>query len=877
MQPIPWRALTSLGAWSLVSIGVVFPLAALAQLAGWTPNPIHDYADAAACQLGGREDRYLPAGVGPPRIGNVLVPYKPWGSGGAFQPAIASAARIPITWNLREVRWFPADLNNGTGEYKVNMVRRDPASTGTPACNVDNAPDGCFVSMAVDFPEQGADGPFRSPTTNASSVNGNPLKCDYFPYVSPSCTPDQYAREIVQGGRCTDGAKAGASCSIDDECPDASCGGPVRWQILFRRNKAPALNRDNDPALNAKAWNRAVGDPLYGTHVLFYDVVDANALKTDTYGAVWLDGLGVADPTDGTFHTASRDFDNGFRAGPMPRPGGKRPEWRLEGGRASKWFDTPAAMKGPGAVGQCTNCHGTPFNGSDWLAQVHPQVRFRNNNAVFPQPDDDELPFWHAGNEVLNFNETFFIDRARSAAGNSTCGGCHRQWMIRSASTPGNSFGTGAGIFARHMTMVHDNAVAGNPFGPIAYRIASRYRKGNPITPPFDTVNLAYLDRNATQTHWMPPKHGAGTVAFWNGQFQSTYNLLACCGTANAAGVPTLANAAFTDGPNACAGVTCTYGGGAPVKASDAKPDFYTPWMKANGKTPDAAIAPTSQLIDAPDAPVNTSLTLIDCPAGIVPPNPKDKCYRLAWDDPAGSAFNAPMQYYLAKLANKKVRDPDWTDAERSATAYCSPGTPPTQTPVAPAPTSTQIPGQPADSKWRFSYTSVGVLPHCEKMIVRLCGGWCGQNLALNRDPNTRLGTQVATDAGQFLTLANDTFSDVTASIAIVRSGFRKNLTTGRYVQTLQLTNTTAAAIHSPILIVLLNLSANATLYNKSGDTNGRPYLSLAVGGDSLVLAPGQTASAVLEFTNPSNQGITYGTQTLAGTVSADCNCPLCQ
>ena len=44
----------------------------------------------------------------------------------------------------------------------------------------------------------------------------------------------------------------------------------------------------------------------------------------------------------------------------------------------------------------------------------------------------------------------------------------------------------------------------------------------------------------------------------------------------------------------------------------------------------------------------------------------------------------------------------------------------------------------------------------------------------------------------------------------------------------------------------------------------GRPYLNVNIGADN-VLSPGETITVILDFVNPTNAGITYGTRIIAG------------
>ncbi len=107
--------------------------------------------------------------------------------------------------------------------------------------------------------------------------------------------------------------------------------------------------------------------------------------------------------------------------------------------------------------------------------------------------------------------------------------------------------------------------------------------------------------------------------------------------------------------------------------------------------------------------------------------------------------------------------------------------------------------------------------------------------------------------------------SNVSAQIQVTRSGFGYNFATQRFVQTVTLKNMSGGTVPAPISLVLDSLSSNATLYNATGTTAcatpaGSPFINW-----SSSLAPGASASIVLQFTNPSKAGITYATRVLAG------------
>jgi hypothetical protein len=111
---------------------------------------------------------------------------------------------------------------------------------------------------------------------------------------------------------------------------------------------------------------------------------------------------------------------------------------------------------------------------------------------------------------------------------------------------------------------------------------------------------------------------------------------------------------------------------------------------------------------------------------------------------------------------------------------------------------------------------------------------------------------------------------DVSSQVTSTRGGFRLNASTQRYVQSVVLRNNGPASIQGPVSLVFDTLSANATLFNKTGVTacgigTGSSYVNVNIGVHNL-LSPGQTATTILEFTNPTNQGIAYNTRVLAGT-----------
>src|SRR5262249_12365559 len=92
--------------------------------------------------------------------------------------------------------------------------------------------------------------------------------------------------------------------------------------------------------------------------------------------------------------------------------------------------------------------------------------------------------------------------------------------------------------------------------------------------------------------------------------------------------------------------------------------------------------------------------------------------------------------------------------------------------------------------------------------------------------------TLTVTDAGNpVLTSVSSTvgvYQDISSDLAVSAGGFTYNSTTGQYVQTLTITNSSQLTFSSGITLLLKNLSSNATLANAKGTTNGSPYLDVA-------------------------------------------------
>ncbi|MBY0503408.1 MAG: hypothetical protein K2X03_05855 [Bryobacteraceae bacterium] len=112
--------------------------------------------------------------------------------------------------------------------------------------------------------------------------------------------------------------------------------------------------------------------------------------------------------------------------------------------------------------------------------------------------------------------------------------------------------------------------------------------------------------------------------------------------------------------------------------------------------------------------------------------------------------------------------------------------------------------------------------------------------------------------------------AEVTPLVEITFGGFRQNLVTRRWQQTVTLRNSGQSSIFGPMALVVDSLSPNAALAASGGITTctaplGRPYIEADLGPNRL-LAPGATVAVALEFTNSApTSPITYTPRVIAG------------
>ena len=98
--------------------------------------------------------------------------------------------------------------------------------------------------------------------------------------------------------------------------------------------------------------------------------------------------------------------------------------------------------------------------------------------------------------------------------------------------------------------------------------------------------------------------------------------------------------------------------------------------------------------------------------------------------------------------------------------------------------------------------------------------------------------------------------ADFTSQISIQESGIRLNRTTGFFVQTVTLTNTSGIPLPGPLYLIVSGLPQGISLIGINGVTTtiapvGSGYFTLPLTGGSLTMPPGQPLSLQFQFLDP--------------------------
>jgi len=790
-------------------------------------DDVNQYADRCAAELGAGEGAYLPTGILP-------------------RPDDFSATQeIPVFWNQKRILFLETNPANGMpmpgtnnwefvfdglpgavgypdGGNTIGRIRE--ANRGDLKCDywshVNKTNDACIGGArdgnVCDCPASscsavtgrclgGANSGLRCAVAN--NCGGGTCRAD----VPTGCFPGQRAFQ-TDVGTCT--GDITRSCSTDANCAGAgTCANKVTWSFVFRRLLPPKPGR-------------AAFDPF---HPYFFNNMDSIAFKTDTGGVCWFDTLLTATlQRDKWWEAPAGQIDG------IPRPGGKDTAKKA---RAAAFWEHPAQVMNNASPGErCTACHGTgPILASRWIQQ----------GDVFQMRRARELPYWHPARLLPN---PFFKNFAATTTPATECGeSCHNYWSVSAATTPG-------GTLARDMTALPTDSFASSYRKQIdagGASFAKTCRAGPKVGQPCtDNTQCAgstcIAGQNAGILREMPHPFG-GSPALWNTDVLPAFNamkacLRVCSGGARPGQVcSTDAECPAKPPPGPIPAGTCPMVANASCDGVEQAtiPKFFG----AQGP----ALPPLSQLVMAPVVAVNVSFARANC---VVAADGSETCdYKAAWSDPTAgtSDYHAADNYYLTTnaVANRADQTP-------STQRFCS---------------STNVPAT-ADTtpinNWAKRYAARAKLDACTKTEIRLCGGYAIDMPVNANNAHAPVDSRNDGDA-QRATLVTACANQIQAT----RSGYRLHRLTGRYVQTITLKNNATTSVMAPVTYLLLNLSANAKLFNASGATvavtpAGSPFFSVAL-GTTNALAAGASVSFDLEFTNPTNQGITYDARVRVG------------
>jgi hypothetical protein len=110
------------------------------------------------------------------------------------------------------------------------------------------------------------------------------------------------------------------------------------------------------------------------------------------------------------------------------------------------------------------------------------------------------------------------------------------------------------------------------------------------------------------------------------------------------------------------------------------------------------------------------------------------------------------------------------------------------------------------------------------------------------------------------------TLNDITSQVTITKSGLALSRQTGTFNCLVTITNSSAATINGPLVLVVSNITSGVSLGNRAGQVSfAQPYVNLPVPAGGV--SPGQSISnVVLEFSNPKRIAFTFTTQLVVPT-----------
>jgi hypothetical protein len=82
---------------------------------------------------------------------------------------------------------------------------------------------------------------------------------------------------------------------------------------------------------------------------------------------------------------------------------------------------------------------------------------------------------------------------------------------------------------------------------------------------------------------------------------------------------------------------------------------------------------------------------------------------------------------------------------------------------------------------------------------------------------------------------------------------------------TVTITNTCGALISGPLQVVFFGLPATVTLVNATNNLSGTPYVTVPA---TAGIAPGQSVTVAVQFSNPSNATINLSPEIYSGSLN---------
>jgi len=136
-------------------------------------------------------------------------------------------------------------------------------------------------------------------------------------------------------------------------------------------------------------------------------------------------------------------------------------------------------------------------------------------------------------------------------------------------------------------------------------------------------------------------------------------------------------------------------------------------------------------------------------------------------------------------------------------------------------------------------------------------------NLVLNVSGSYTLAALANLSAGGTLGPADSSAITVNSPVQLQLGAITFNSSTGLYSETVTFTNNGSSTLTGPMSLALTGLPAGVVLTDKTGTTNGLPYIRFLTSGQRLRRS--QSVTVTLTFSAPNAGSITFGTEVIVG------------